>query len=190
MGHFVGILTDATTDAAPARSAALAAISALCACWPQAVVDFFFYGGVSTAIQMLLQPERDMQEARAAVRLLQTVAQAAPEECREIMGENGAMGVEVLAQVHRDAEAAHEAELAAGAVQVLAMLTFECAPINPSLPLPSQQAKSLLSVDSEVRCALLRSSGNQLILAQLIREELKLNSICMQAKYCSQYKAI
>lgn len=98
MPHFVSILTDTSNAAAPARSAALAAITALCASWPAARDDFFHCGGVSTVLHTLLQPERGPEEARASVELLSTVA-AASEECREIMSENGVMGIEVLVQV-------------------------------------------------------------------------------------------
>lgn len=98
MPHFVSILTDTSNAAAPARSAALVAITALCASWPVARDDFFSCGGASTVLHTLLQPERGPSEARASVQLLATVA-AASEECREIMSENGVMGIEVLVQV-------------------------------------------------------------------------------------------
>lgn len=98
MPHFVSILTDTSTAAAPARSAALEAITALCASWAAARDHFFTCGGASTVLHTLLQPERGPQEARASVQLLATVA-AASEECREIMSENGVMGIEVLVQV-------------------------------------------------------------------------------------------
>lgn len=71
MGHLVGILTDSSTDAAPARFAALAAIRALCTSLRQAHADFFYYGGASTVLQSLLQEERGHDETLAAVSLLQ-----------------------------------------------------------------------------------------------------------------------
>lgn len=71
MGHLVGILTDSSTDAASARLAALAAIRALCASLPQAQSDFFYYGGVSTVLQSLLQDECGPDETFAAVSVLQ-----------------------------------------------------------------------------------------------------------------------
>lgn len=73
MGHLVGILTDSSTDAAPARFAALAAIRGLCASLPQAQSDFFYYGGASTVLQSLLQEERGHDETLAAVGVLQVL---------------------------------------------------------------------------------------------------------------------
>jgi hypothetical protein len=127
MPHFIGILTDSSPDATPARCAALAAATALCASWPAARVEFFQCGGASTVLHTLLQPERGAREMRASVELLATVA-AASEECREIMSENGVMGIEVLVQVHRDAEARGDGPLASVTAHTIAVLTFTCAP--------------------------------------------------------------
>jgi hypothetical protein len=98
MPHFVSILTDTSSAAAPARRAALAAITALCASSASARNEFFLFGGVSILLHTLLQPERGPVEALASVELLQTVT-AASEECRDIMSEDGVMGIEVLVQV-------------------------------------------------------------------------------------------
>jgi hypothetical protein len=124
MAHLCGVLSDTAPAVRPARTTALAAIAALCAHQPQAQANFFQYGGVNTLLATLLQPEHADEEARGALTLFETVLAPLP-ECRDIM--ESARGMEVLAQVHRDAEAKGDEALRRSTVMVLAQLTFRCA---------------------------------------------------------------
>ena len=81
------------------------------------------YGGVNTLLQALLQPERTYDEALAAVTLFESVL-ARLSECRDLM--ESVRGMEVLAQVHRDAQARGQDALCLLTVSVLAQLTFRC----------------------------------------------------------------
>lgn len=60
---------------------------------------------------------------------MQAVAEAS-DECRDIMSSNGGVGIEVLAQVHRDADARGDTALASAATHTLAVLTHRCDPLK------------------------------------------------------------
>jgi hypothetical protein len=125
VGHLVGILSDTSVQASGARSAALEAITALCRTWPQGLIDFFFFNGVNTILQMLLQPERHNSEALMVAQLLEQVV-GPTEECRSLMSEVG--GIDVLVQTHRDASADGLEVLRDSTMNALAVLTYRCAP--------------------------------------------------------------
>lgn len=123
MAHLCGVLSFNAEAAAPARAAALSAITALCATQPQSQVNLFRYGGLNAVLTTLLQQHsRSGGELLAAVTLLARVLAPMP-EVRAIVAD--VRGFEVLAQLHRDATAP---ALQSATVTAIAKLTFRCVP--------------------------------------------------------------
>lgn len=135
MAHLCGMLARPGDEARAARTAALAAITALCANQRQSQLNLFQYGGVNTLLQTLLQPERGDAEVLAAATLVERIL-APMQECRDIM--EGVRGIEVLAQVHREAEERGQAALRTASLRALAQLTFRYAqtPHSPHVLMP------------------------------------------------------
>ena len=125
MAHLCGMLSRPDDEARPARTAALAAITSLCAHQRQSQLNFFQYGGVNAVLETLLQPERDDAEVLAAATLVERIL-APMQECRDIMEK--VRGIEVLAQVHREAEEHGQPAVRKASLRALAQLTFRCVP--------------------------------------------------------------
>lgn len=164
MAHLTGILAKESNSSLPARTAALAAITSLCLHQRQAQLNFFQYGGVSTLLQAMLQEDRCADDETAAALVLFEGVLAPMPECRDIM--ESVRGMEVLAQVHRDAP---DGALRARTVTVLAQLTYRCGVVAsaksamclPSFSLNSAGLVMLLAFSdhSENSHALLLGSG-------------------------------
>lgn len=123
MAHLCGMLSNPANDARAARTASLAAITDLCANQRQSQLNFFQYGGVNTVLQTLLQNEHDDTEMLAAVKLVERVL-SPMQECRDLM--ESIRGIEVLTQVHREAENRGQTALCDASARALAQLTYQC----------------------------------------------------------------
>jgi hypothetical protein len=121
MAHLCGVLSNAAPAAHAARTAALSAITSLCSHQSQAQINFLHYGGINAVLQTLLQADRADDEILAAVTLLEHVL-APMHECRDIMEK--VRGMEVLAQLHREAAHRGSDALMHSTVMALAKLTF------------------------------------------------------------------
>jgi hypothetical protein len=124
MAHLCGMLSNPADDARPARIASLAAITSLCANQRQSQLNFFQYGGLNTVLQTFLQTEHDGAEMLATMKLVERVL-APMHECRNLI--ENIRGIEVLTQVHREAESRDQTALCDATVRALAQLTYQCA---------------------------------------------------------------